>query len=43
VARVVAGGVLAVLDELDAMAEERAAVHAGDEAFDDVAGAQVEP
>ena len=43
VADVVAGGVLAVLHELDRVAEERAAVHAGDEALDDVLGAQVEP
>ena len=35
-ADVVAGGVLAVLDELDAVAEDRAAVHAADEALDDV-------
>ena len=43
VADVVAGGVLAVLHELDGVAEERALVHAGDEALDDLPGPQVEP
>ena len=42
VANVVAGRVFAVLDELDAVAEDRAAVHAGDEAFDDVPRPQVQ-
>ena len=37
------GDVLAVLHELDRVAEERAAVHAGDEALDDLPGPQVEP
>jgi len=32
-----------VLHELDGMAEERALVHAGDEALDHVPGAQIEP
>ena len=40
---VVAGDVLAVFGELDAEALKRAGVQAGQKAFDDEAGAQVEP
>ena len=43
VAQVVAAGVLAVLAELDRLAEVRAAVHAGEEALDDVPRAEIEP
>src|SRR5262249_41575459 len=43
VAEVVPADVLAVLDELDGVPEERALVHAGDEPLDDVLGPQVEP
>ena len=43
VPQVVAAGVLAVLAELDRLAEVRAAVHARQEALDDVPGAQVQP
>src|SRR5262249_22032802 len=43
VAQVVALGVLAVLHELDGVAEERALVQAVEEPLDDLAGAQVEP
>jgi hypothetical protein len=32
-----------VLDELDAVTKDRAAVHTADEPFDDVPGAQFEP
>ena len=39
---VVAGDILAVLHKLDGMPKERTAMHAGDEALDDVLGAQVE-
>ena len=42
-ADVVAADVVAVLDELDRVAEERDSVHAGDEPLDDLLGAQVEP
>src|SRR5205823_5798443 len=41
VADVVAGAVLTVLHELDGVPEKGALVHAGDEALDDVAGAQI--
>ena len=43
VAEVVAADVLAVLDELDRVAEEPAFVHAGDEPLDHLLGAEVEP
>src|SRR5262249_17252177 len=43
VANIVARRVLAVLGELDALPEERAPVHAGKEAFDDLTGPQIEP
>ena len=42
-ADVVAGDVLAVLDELDRLPEERALVHAGDEPLDHLSGPQIEP
>ena len=43
VAQVVPRHVLAMLDELDAVPEERALVHAGDEPFHDMPGTQIEP
>ena len=41
-AQVVAGGVFAVLQELDALAEVRTAVHAAEQPFDDVSCANLE-
>ena len=43
VPQVVAGGVFAVLQELDRLAEVGAAMHARQKAFDDVPGPHVEP
>jgi hypothetical protein len=43
VAEVVAGRVLAMLHEFDGMTEDRAFVQTGKEAFDNLAGAEVEP
>ena len=42
-AQVVARRVFAVLEELDGLAEVRAAVHAAEEAFDDVSSANLQP
>src|SRR5205085_1138612 len=43
VTQVVARHIFAVLHELDAVTEERAPVHAGNESFDHVPGAQIQP
>jgi hypothetical protein len=43
VPQIIAQNVLAMLQELDAMAEERTAVHAGNESFHHMPSAQVQP
>ncbi len=42
-ADVIAGGVIAMLDELNGLAKERALVHAADEPLNHMPGAQIKP